>query len=128
MAQAAAPKVDLNATADHLIATALRVKDERDAAVRLLRRTLELREIGAEGPHKSDVRAFLARIGEPVIITRFARQRALEREIVAFNPDAIEADELLQSLERALIDRFDNDRTTDVRAHLAEAREALGEL
>jgi hypothetical protein len=48
--------------------TALRVKDERDVAVKLLRTVLEMRELGAEGPTKSNIRAFLARIGEPVTI------------------------------------------------------------
>lgn len=118
----------LAATADHLIDTALRIKGERDAAVKLLRRTLEIREAGIDGPHKTDVRAFLARIGEPVIITRFARQRALERDIVAFNPNTVEASELLASFERALTDRYGEARTTDLRKCFAEVCEALNEV
>src|SRR3954470_7243415 len=82
------------------------LQDERDAAVKLLRRTLELNEMGSEGPHKSDVRAFLARIGEPVVITRGARQQSIEREIVRFNPDTTEALELLAAFSRALTDRY----------------------
>jgi hypothetical protein len=95
----------------------LRVKDERDEALKLLRRTLELREIGAEGPHKSDIRAFFVRLGEPVAMTRGARQQSLERAIVAFNPDTTEALELLASFSRALTDRYgDGDvRTADLR-------------
>jgi hypothetical protein len=87
------------------------MKDERDEALKLLRRTLELREIGAEGPHKSDIRAFFVRLGEPVAMTRVARQQSLERAIVAFNPDTTEALELLASFSRALIDRYGDVRT-----------------
>ena len=43
--------------------TALRVKEERDDAVRLLKEALLYSHIGAEGPFKSKVRAFLGKIG-----------------------------------------------------------------
>ena len=42
--------------------TALRVKEERDDAVRLLKEALLYSHIGAEGPFKSKVRMFLIRL------------------------------------------------------------------
>ena len=42
--------------------TALRVKEERDDAVRLLKEALLYSHIGAEGPFKSKVREFLIRL------------------------------------------------------------------
>lgn len=119
---------DLDATMASLRATALRVKDERDMAIRLLRRTLDIREMGNDGPHKSDIRAFLARIGEPVAVSRGTRQQALEREIVAFNPDTTEAVELLASFTRALIDRYGKPRTMDLQKCANDVEEALGEI
>jgi hypothetical protein len=104
------------------------MKDERDEALKLLRRTLELREIGADGPHKSDIRAFFVRLGEPVAMTRGARQQAVERAIVAFNPDTTEALELLASFSRALTDRYGDVRTADLRKCLDDVEEALGEV
>jgi hypothetical protein len=104
------------------------MKDERDEALKLLRRTLELREIGGEGPHKSDIRAFFVRLGEPVAMTRVARQQSLERAIVAFNPDTTEAVELLASFTRALIDRYGKARTMDLQRCLNDVEEALGEV
>lgn len=121
-------EVNLEQTMADLHDTAMRVKYERDAAVKLLRRTLELAEIGSEGPHKSDVRAFLARIGEPVTITRFARQQAIEREISAFNPDTTEALELLHALGGSLQQRYGDARTDDLRKCLDDVDEALGEV
>jgi hypothetical protein len=108
--------------------TALRVKDERDAAVKLLRTVLDMRELGAEGPTKSNIRAFLARIGQPVTINRFARQQALEREISAFNADPGEAVELLQAISGALGERYGKDRARDVLQCIGETEEALSEL
>jgi len=40
----------------------LRLQRERDEAMKLLQRALELREMGENGPFKSDVRAFLQRV------------------------------------------------------------------
>lgn len=110
------------------VETALRVKDERDTAVKLLRTVLDMRELGAEGPTKTDIRAFLARLGKPGVLTRFDRQRQLERDIVAFNPDTPEALELLHSFSRSLTDRYGDARTTDLNARLREVEEALSEL
>lgn len=125
--EAEAVRLEQDAVASESNATALRVKDERDEALKLLRRTLELREIGNEGAHKTDIRAFLARLGEPVAISRFARQQALERAIVAFNPDAREAIELVHVLQRALQDRFEA-KASDVDDLLGQACSALEEL
>jgi hypothetical protein len=43
--------------------TAIRIKDERDEAVRLLKEALLYSHIGANGPFKSTVRKFLAKLG-----------------------------------------------------------------
>lgn len=50
-------------TMDSLEATALRVKAERDEAVRLLKEALIYSHIGANGPFKTTVRQFLAKLG-----------------------------------------------------------------
>lgn len=63
-ADSTVPELDLMRTLDELSATALRIKAERDEALQLLRRALQVREAGVHGPLKSDVRAFLQRIGE----------------------------------------------------------------
>lgn len=105
-----------------------RLKAERDEALKLLRRSLEIREAGIDGPHKSDIRAFLARIGAPEVLTRFDRQRAIERAISAFNPDTAEAVDLLASFSRSLQDRYGEDRAKQVTECIAEVEEALSEL
>lgn len=53
----------LNEAVDDLLANAMRVKAERDEAVRLLKESLLYSHIGTEGPFKSRVREFLARLG-----------------------------------------------------------------
>lgn len=57
------PGLELAADIQDISVIALRIKDERDEALRLLRRSLEVREAGVHGPLKSDIRAFLQRIG-----------------------------------------------------------------
>jgi hypothetical protein len=90
--------------------TALRVKDERDAAVKLLRTVLDMRELGAEGPTKSNIRAFLARIGQPVTISRFARQQALEREIARSTRTRSRRSRSCTRSAGALTERYGKDR------------------
>jgi hypothetical protein len=55
-------------------------------------------------------------------VPRPDRQRAIERELVAFNPDTVEALELLASFERAITDRYGEARTTDLRECLDRRR------
>lgn len=55
--------LDLAGAMTALEETVLRVKEERDEAVRLLRRVLDVREMGLNGPIKSDIRAFLKSFG-----------------------------------------------------------------
>lgn len=52
----------LSASIADLSTTALRVKAERDEALKLLRRVLQVREMGLQGPMKSDIRHFLSRV------------------------------------------------------------------
>lgn len=58
-AETTIPELDLMRTLEELSATALRIKAERDEALKLLRRALQVREAGVHGPLKSDIRAFL---------------------------------------------------------------------
>lgn len=111
-----------------ILAGAVLELNERDEAVALLRRTLDLEWIGGQGQHKTDIRAFFSRLGIPQVITRFDRQRAIEKSIVAFNPDTVEALELLHAVERALKDRYGEDKTIDFCQAMNAAQEALSEL
>lgn len=43
------------------LAELMRAKEERDEAIQLLRKVLGVREMGSQGPIKSDVREFLER-------------------------------------------------------------------
>lgn len=53
---------DLVDTHDSLSETALRIKDERDEAVALLSESLLYSATGSQGPFKSRVREFLAKV------------------------------------------------------------------
>jgi hypothetical protein len=113
-----------------LSATALRVKAERDQAVRLLKRTLEIREMGAHGQHKSEIRALLALIGdagEGRSVERMDRLRSIEAAITKVNPDPREAIEIVHALQSSLRYQFD-ERSVDVDDALGSACTALEEL
>lgn len=58
--------MSLDTAVGELEATALRVKAERDHAVKLLREVLTYETIGRDGPFKTKVREWFARIGEPL--------------------------------------------------------------
>lgn len=58
---------------------------------------------------------------------RRARQLQIERAIVEYNPDTVEAAEVLQALMAAVRQRY-GDRAVDVLERMNEAREALDEL
>lgn len=57
---------DLSLTMACLRDTALRVKSERDQAMKLLREVLHLETLGSQGPYKTKVREFLAKIEEDI--------------------------------------------------------------
>lgn len=118
----------LRATVREVAEIGARNADERNDAVRLLRRVLDHRELGTDGPVKSDIRAFLARLGQPVVISRFHRQQAIERDISAFNADTTEALEILHAVHGALKARYGEGRTTDLALPFADLEEALSEL
>jgi hypothetical protein len=61
-------------------------------------------------------------------ITRFDWQRSIEESIVAFNPDANEAMEILDALRAGLADRYHRVLLTDVEHEAKQLREALDEL
>lgn len=127
-----AESTTLAESATGLINTALRVKDERDGAVGLLRKVLMT---GASWREQAEIHAeietFLRTMGVKTLrlpaAARFERQQQMEADIVTFNPDTVEALELLHALQRALVDRY-GDRTTDLVARLNEVEEALAEV
>lgn len=56
-------KESLKEAMDTLAVTAMRVKAERDEAVKLLKEALLYSHIGADGPFKTTVRKFLGSLG-----------------------------------------------------------------
>jgi hypothetical protein len=124
------PVVNLDVTMAELSATALRVKAERDQALRLLKRVLELSSLGKEGPFKADVRAFLVLIGQPGdgrTVVRMDRLRSIEAAIVQVNPDPREAIEIVHALQSSLRYQYD-EKSVDVDDALGAACSALEEL
>lgn len=105
---------------------------ERAEAIRLLQRSLEIREAGPNGPHKTDVRTFLARAGElpPQYrsITRIDRLKLVANELVALAPEADDALNLLQAWYRGVEERFGDARCQDLKARCNEVEEALADL
>jgi hypothetical protein len=125
-AEQAAERLHTTLTALH--GTAARVKDERDAAIALLRRALEVREAFSGDSFKSDVRAFLLSLGAPLVMSRTTRQQALEEGIRRLAPDPDEAEDLMLVLQGSLQDRFGRAELSDVNRALDEGREALLEF
>lgn len=95
-----------------------------DYAIALLRRTLEIREAGIQGVHKTAIRAF---IRECTSAPRFDRQREIERAIAELSPECDEAVEIVHALQEALRKRFE-DKAFDVQDTFTEACAGLREL
>src|SRR4051812_31578694 len=102
------PQIDasLEQSMAALRSTALRVKAERDEAVRLLQRTLDIREMGSQGLHKTAIRQFLSLVGESIAqgasAVRMDRLCALEGATTQMNPDPQECVAIVHALQASL--------------------------
>jgi hypothetical protein len=121
-----APRDSLAATMASLGETALRVKDERDGAVGLLRRVLITGDTWREQAALcAQVEAFLATLNKPqprlTAAARFERQQQLEQALAAFHPDTVEALALLHAAGEP--DAGARRRRADPRMDVAKVKE-----
>lgn len=76
----------------------------------------------------SNVHPIMQEALAPMVPTRFDRQRQIEEALANFNPDPVEAQELLAALMAGLLSRHDNMDLSDIEHEAKQLHEALDEL